>query len=194
MEIHRYNQLKANNMNLIDNYLNTRKITMKIVKPLNIEDYIPQPVTFVSPPKWVLGHTSWFFEEMVLKKYKDDYTEYNPNFNFLFNSYYNTLGDRTERKSRGDLSRPTVAEVKRYRDYIDDNMRTMLSGSDQNNELSSAIILGINHEQQHQELLYSDIKYTFGVNPLMPAYSGKALIEQNNEAVQKDFISIDDDR
>ena len=107
---------------LFDLYVSVRSDSMEMVEPLYIEDYIPQPVSFVSPPRWVLGHTTWFFEEMVLKKFRPGYKEFEQGYGFLFNSYYNSLGERTVRQSRGDLSRPTVNEILRYRDYVDNNM------------------------------------------------------------------------
>src|SRR6187399_2853962 len=112
---------------LVEFYLSVRNYTERLCEPLEIEDYIPQPVVDVSPPKWNIAHTTWFFEEMILKKYAENYKVFNPNFGFLFNSYYNSIGDRTRRDNRGDLSRPTVAEVFAYRKYVDAQMHEFLS-------------------------------------------------------------------
>ena len=120
-------------------------------KPLEIEDYIPQPVVDVSPPKWNIAHTTWFFEEMILKKHVPHYKVFDEHFGFLFNSYYNSIGDRTQRDHRGDLSRPTVKQVFAYRKYVDEKMAELLAGG-VTDDVHDLIILGLNHEQQHQEL------------------------------------------
>ncbi len=156
-------------------YREIRAHTEYLCEPLATEDYIPQPIVDVSPARWNIAHTTWFFEEMILKRFVPGYQAYDPNFSFFFNSYYNTVGERTPRDNRGALSRPTVAEVFAYRKHIDDKMLTLLNETDPLNstngpELNDLVILGLNHEQQHQELLLTDLKYTFSVNPLLPAY------------------------
>ncbi len=178
--------------NFIDLYFVTRNASRDMVKPLHIEDYIPQPVPFVSPPRWVLGHTTWFFEELVLKKFKPGYKEFKKGYGFLFNSYYNSVGDRTLRQSRGDLSRPTVDEVFQYREYVDKHMKELMSeemSEEISEEVSEIVTIGINHEQQHQELFFTDIKYTFSVNPIFPAYSDRALVEDTNDD-NESFIRV----
>src|SRR6476469_2692440 len=102
-----------------------RSDTEALCKPLEIEDYIPQPIVDVSPPKWNIAHTTWFFEEMILKKFSPGYQVFDEQFSFLFNSYYNSIGDRTARDHRGALSRPTVKRVFEYRKYVDDAMTTL---------------------------------------------------------------------
>ncbi len=161
-------------------YFSVREYTEQICAPLEIEDYIPQPVVDVSPPKWNIAHTTWFFEEMILKQFAADYEEFNPNFGFLFNSYYNSLGNRTARDNRGDLSRPTVKEVYQYRKYVDEKMREFLRG-DLSAEARELVVLGLNHEQQHQELLISDLKFTFSCNPLFPVYNSENIICERSE-------------
>jgi len=163
--------------NLAQKFAAVRKHTENICAPLEIEDYIPQPSIDVSPPKWNVAHTTWFFEEMILKKFSENYREFNPTFGFLFNSYYNSLGTRTVRDNRGDLSRPTVKEVFQYRKFVDEKMHELLS-REVSKELHTLVILGINHEQQHQELLLTDIKYTFSCNPTFPVYYGKQILEE----------------
>ena len=163
-----------------DFYSRVRNYTEQICEPLETEDYIPQPVVDVSPAKWNIAHTTWFFEEMILKKFATDYKEFNPNFGYLFNSYYNSIGERTLRNNRGDLSRPTVAEVYQYRKYVDEQMLEFLN-RDLTAEIKNLIILGLNHEQQHQELLLTDLKYTFSCNPLFPAYRENFLPEEKGE-------------
>jgi ergothioneine biosynthesis protein EgtB len=161
-------------------YLNVRKHSEEICASLETEDYIPQPIVDVSPPKWNIAHTTWFFEEMILKKFADDYREYNPDFGFLFNSYYNSVGNRTSRDHRGDLSRPTVKEVYQYRRYVDERMIEFLR-RDLPAEIKDLIVLGLNHEQQHQELLLTDLKYTLSCNPLFPVYKENFFPEEKSE-------------
>ncbi|HMQ04050.1 MAG TPA: ergothioneine biosynthesis protein EgtB [Pyrinomonadaceae bacterium] len=161
-------------------YLAVRNFTQKLCEPLETEDYIPQPIVDVSPSKWNIAHTTWFFEEMILRSSLPGYKVFDPDFGFLFNSYYNTIGDRTARDHRGDLSRPTVKKVFQYRKYVDEHMiqllsapRSAASGSShpaERKNLTDLVVLGLNHEQQHQELFLTDLKYTFSVNPLFPAY------------------------
>ena len=172
-------------------YKKVRQDSLKMVKPLNIEDYVPQAAMFASPPKWNLGHTTWFFEEIILSKYKKDYQLFHPKYSYLFNSYYNTVGERVLRHDRGNLSRPTVDEVIKYRDYVDEQMNTLLSSKNLEKNITDLVILGINHEQQHQELFYTDLKYTFSVNPLYPAYSEVAYCEDQNSA-ETGFISMNE--
>ena len=145
-----------------------RKRSTDICANLETEDYVVQPVVDVSPPKWHLGHTTWFWEAFVLKQYAEKYKEFNENYNYVFNSYYEAAGARVIRTDRGNLSRPSVADVYKFRAHVDAEMNKFLS-KDLNDELQSLIVLGLNHEEQHQELLSTDIKYILGNNPLFPA-------------------------
>lgn len=153
---------------LLERYFAVRKYTEFICEPLVVEDYVVQPVIEVSPPKWHLAHTTWFFEEVVLAKYLKGYERFHPRYSYLFNSYYETMGERVSRPDRGNMSRPTVDEVHEYRAHVDQNMIRLLSDLPQ--EAVRLIEVGLNHEQQHQELLYTDIKYILGHNPLYPIY------------------------
>jgi ergothioneine biosynthesis protein EgtB len=157
-------------MDLSSCYKEVRKLTEDICAPLQTEDYVVQPVADVSPPKWHLGHTSWFFETFILRPYFMGYQEFDPEYNFVFNSYYESVGTRIIRTDRGNLSRPTVADIYKYREYVDEAMYKFLC-DEPSKDITELIILGLNHEQQHQELLYTDIKYILGHNPLFPAYS-----------------------
>ena len=170
-------------------YLAVRSYTEKLCEPLEIEDYVPQPVVDVSPPKWNIAHTTWFFEEMILKNFSQDYKVFDESFRFLFNSYYNSVGERTLRDHRGDLSRPTVKRIFEYRKYVDEKMYEFLD-SDLAQDVRDLVILGLNHEQQHQELFLTDLKYIFGVNPLFPVYSNDFLPIEVTESEQGDFIEI----
>jgi ergothioneine biosynthesis protein EgtB len=157
-------------MNLAESYQTVRRRTEDICSYLQTEDYVVQPIGDVSPPKWHIGHTTWFFETFILKPYFMGYQEYNPDYNYVFNSYYETVGARVIRTDRGNLSRPTVLEVYRYREYVDKAIQEFLC-HEPSAEIKELFILGLNHEEQHQELLYYDIKYILGHNPLFPAYN-----------------------
>ncbi len=150
-------------------YQEVREYTNNLCRPLKIEDYIPQPVEFASPPKWHLAHTTWFFEQFVLLPHSPGYQIYDKDFSYLFNSYYNTVGDRIIRTHRGSITRPGVEQVYAYRKYVDQAMGELLSGN-LSEELQELVILGLNHEQQHQELLITDLKYALGDNPIFPIY------------------------
>ena len=126
---------------LVEFYLSVRSYTSALCEPLEIEDYIPQPVVDVSPPKWNIAHTTWFFEEMILKKFSPGYQVFDEQFSFLFNSYYNSIGDRTARDHRGALSRPTVKRVFEYRKYVDDAMTKLLATS--SSSLSSSSVYSV---------------------------------------------------
>jgi ergothioneine biosynthesis protein EgtB len=154
---------------LVKQFQQTRQYTETLCAPLHIEDYVPQAVEFTSPPKWHLAHTTWFFEEMILSKFDSTYSVFDKHFSFLFNSYYQTIGDKANRAQRGVMTRPTVDEVYKYRHYVDDHIKQLLADKP-SDEVKSLITLGINHEQQHQELLLSDLKYTLSLNPTHPVY------------------------
>lgn len=175
---------------LLQLYKKTRSQSATLCEPLEIEDYIPQPVDFASPPKWHLSHSTWFFEEMILKKFVKDYQVFNPHFGFLFNSYYQTLGERAIRTERGTITRPTVKEVYDYRKYVDDHISALLQNP-VNSTLEELLILGINHEQQHQELLITDLKHTLSYNPIYPVYKENFNLtaQQNSE---KGWLKIDE--
>jgi ergothioneine biosynthesis protein EgtB len=151
------------NQYLINFYRNIRQCSEQIGQPLATEDYLIQSMPDVSPPKWHLAHTTWFFETFLLVPYLKGYEIFHPQFGYLFNSYYEAIGDRHPRSQRGLLSRPTVEEVYQYRHYVDRAMEELLKETSRN--LESLITLGLHHEQQHQELLLTDIKYNFAINP-----------------------------
>ncbi|MET3501731.1 ergothioneine biosynthesis protein EgtB [Mucilaginibacter rubeus] len=178
-------------MDLIARYKEVRQRTEKICSYLQTEDYVVQPVVDVSPPKWHIGHVTWFFETFILKPYFMGYQEYNPDYNYVFNSYYETVGTRVIRTDRGNLSRPTVIEIYSYRKYVDEAMEGFLCGevSDYVKEL---LILGFNHEEQHQELLMTDIKFILGHNPLFPAYNKNYTAPRIDEGEDDAFISMDE--
>jgi ergothioneine biosynthesis protein EgtB len=178
-------------MKLPDKYSAVRKRTEQICAPLQTEDYVVQPIADVSPPKWHLGHTSWFFETFILKPYFMGYQEFDDQYNFVFNSYYETVGTRVIRTDRGNLSRPTVADIYKYREYVDEAMDKFLCG-EISNDVTELLILGLNHEEQHQELLYTDIKYILGHNPLFPAYSKDYVSPKPAELTNTEFIKMEE--
>ncbi|HJT79374.1 MAG TPA: ergothioneine biosynthesis protein EgtB, partial [Gemmataceae bacterium] len=153
-------------------YREVRALTEALCAPLAVEDYVPQSMPDASPVKWHLGHTSWFFETFLLTPHAPDYRPFAPDYGYLFNSYYNAVGDRAPRPQRGLLTRPTVEEVYAYRAGIDGRMQALLAGAGEEAlaRLGPFVELGLHHEQQHQELLLTDVKHLFGCNPLRPAY------------------------
>ncbi|MBD0405437.1 ergothioneine biosynthesis protein EgtB [Flammeovirga sp. EKP202] len=154
---------------MLEHYVSTRKRTEDFCAPLSIEDYTPQVALHASPMKWQLGHTTWFFETFLLKPYLKDYKEYHPKFSFLFNSYYNNVGDRLARDSRGVLTRPSVEEVYQYRHYVDQHIEQLFGGNT-TSEMNGIFEIGINHEEQHQELMITDLKLMFFRHPLKTTY------------------------
>lgn len=155
-------------------YRGVRKRTEQLCAPLSVEDHVPQPMTDVSPPKWHLGHVTWFFEQFVLLPNLPGFAAFDPRYAYLFNSYYNAMGDRVARAERGHLSRPTVAEVLAYRAHVDAAMNQLLL-QPLAADVAELIELGLQHEQQHQELLVTDIKYILGTQPLAPVYDPRGL-------------------
>jgi len=157
---------------LIGEYERVRHCTDALCEPLTTDDYQIQSIVQTSPPKWHIAHVSWLFEAFVLPRFQPDYRPYHPGFDFLFNSYYYTHGQMYPRPKRGLLSRPSVDEIYRYRSHVDDCMRKLMESVDDARwqELVFYVILGLNHEEQHQELMLMDIKHNFFVNPLKPAY------------------------
>jgi ergothioneine biosynthesis protein EgtB len=157
---------------LIFSFEDVRSLTEQICAPLAVEDYGVQSMPDASPAKWHLAHTSWFFETFVLAVAQRDYRPFHPQFGFLFNSYYNSVGAFWPRGQRGLLSRPTVAEVFAYRCHVDESLLRLLCEGSRSipSEIRARIVLGLNHEQQHQELLLTDLKHAFAFNPLRPAY------------------------
>ena len=153
-------------------YRAVRRQTEILAEPLEPEDFVVQSMPDASPVKWHLAHTTWFFETFLLSAALPGYRPRFPQYNFLFNSYYNTIGERIARDRRGLLSRPTIAEVRRYRREVDARMEDWLGSVDDRTiePLASVLILGLHHEQQHQELILTDLKHAFANNPLRPVY------------------------
>ena len=161
-------------MRLLDQYRAVRARTLELASPLSPEDQGVQSMPDASPTKWHLAHTTWFFETFVLEPHLGDHRPFDPAFKFLFNSYYETVGPQHDRARRGGLSRPSLDEVQAYRRHVDQAIGRMLEAADANPAVASTITLGLHHEQQHQELLLTDIKHAFGSHPLQPAYQAVA--------------------
>jgi ergothioneine biosynthesis protein EgtB len=172
-------------------YKTVRQRSEHICKPLQTEDYVVQPIVDVSPPKWHLGHTTWFFETFILKNHVPGYKVFDPDYNFVFNSYYETIGARVIRTDRGNLSRPGVEAIYKYRAYVDHAMNALLAAN-VTEQLRELVTLGLNHEEQHQELLMTDIKYILGHNPLFPAYSEETSTSAEAAPSTGTFIAIEE--
>ena len=155
---------------LLERYALVRAASEALAAPLSPEDQCLQSCAFASPTKWHLAHTSWYFETFVLASIDPDYAPFHPRFGYLFNSYYHTVGTMHARPERGLLSRPSVAEVMDYRRHVDEAVRRELAAGRLDREHRGLLELGIHHEQQHQELILTDIKHAFSGNPLRPAY------------------------
>ena len=158
---------------LLKRFQQVRKFSEELCNPLETEDYVLQTMPDVSPTKWHLAHTTWFWEAFVLKEVDPDYTSPNDFYDYFFNSYYVQVGKRWARHQRGLLSRPTVKEVYNYRRIVDERMNELISSLDENklSEMIVTINIGLNHEQQHQELMLTDIKHVFAFNPQYPVYN-----------------------
>ena len=151
---------------LRDQFARVRRRTLELCEPLCTEDYVVQSMPDASPIKWHLAHTTWFFEQFIVKPRVASYASPHPRYEYLFNSYYQGAGPMHLRAERGLVTRPTVAEVLAYRSHVEENLQTLLDDT----ELADLVTLGLHHEQQHQELMLTDLKHAFSRNPLLPAY------------------------
>src|SRR5205823_570037 len=166
----------------------------RLCRSLEPEDYVVQSMPDVSPTKWHLAHTSWFFETFVLKVWMERYRSEVPKYAYLFNSYYNAAGDMHRRDLRGMISRPTVAETYRFRKAIDQGVIQLIEDTDVTllQELEPVITLGLHHEQQHQELLLTDIKHVFAQNPLYPVYRERKIANDNFHVPPLEFLEFNE--
>lgn len=154
---------------LIERYRHVRQTSLDLVAPLEPEDMVIQSMEETSPTRWHLAHTSWFFEQFLLSQ-RPDFEAFNKAWAYLFNSYYYSVGEMHKRPARGLLSRPNAAQILEYRDFIDARMIELIETSMQDADFEFLVTLGLAHEQQHQELMLTDIKHAFSLNPLQPAY------------------------
>jgi hypothetical protein len=166
-------------------YKAVRLATSTLTATMSAEDQMVQSCPEASPMKWHQAHTTWFFETFVLRPFLKDYKPFREEFHWLFNSYYNSLGKEIPEKSlRSVFSRPSLDEVLAFRAHIDQEMDRLLA-SDADEEAIRRIVLGLNHEQQHQELALTDIKHAFFSNPLFPSYMAGSLSEEEASPVSK---------
>jgi ergothioneine biosynthesis protein EgtB len=156
---------------LQDQLLETRSLSLELASPLSAEDMVVQPMDDASPTKWHLAHVTWFFETFILARHLPGYRIFDDTFNYCFNSYYESQGPRQPRPKRGVLTRPSSERVLSYRAHVDEGLAKLLArGVSPGSEITRLVKVGINHEQQHQELLLTDILALFAANPLRPAY------------------------
>jgi ergothioneine biosynthesis protein EgtB len=179
---------------LSERYRRVRDFTARLCRNLQPEDYVVQSMPDVSPTKWHLAHTSWFFETFVVKVWMPRYRSEVPQYAYLFNSYYNAAGDMHRRDLRGLISRPTVAETYRFRDSIDECVTKLLDEADDAllAEIEPILILGLHHEQQHQELLVTDIKHVFAQNPLYPVFAEAGQKIPGHGTAPQHFVEFDE--
>jgi len=182
-----------NRAELLAAFENVRQTTERICEPLVTEDYCIQSMPDVSPPKWHLAHTSWFFEQVVLHQYAKNYSPINETYFYLFNSYYQSFGERWRRDIRGTLSRPTVNDIYSYRKGVDERTRAFIANADEATYRTVAPIveLGLHHEQQHQELLVTDIKHILGMSPLRPVYKSVRAAKRSAPIPAAKFLPVE---
>jgi ergothioneine biosynthesis protein EgtB len=174
---------------LAQRYVAVRRVSERIAAPLSADDHMVQGIPEASPTKWHLAHTTWFFETFILLPHQADYHPFDARFTRLFNSYYKSLGEHPDRRLRSAFSRPTLDEVRAYRAHVDLEMERLLS-ADGTDRLAGLVLLGINHEQQHQELMLTDIKAAFWVNPLHPAYRNNGAACASADVAQVRWIEF----
>ena len=179
---------------LIEQFSQVRDFSTRLCRSLEPEDYVVQSMPDVSPTKWHLAHTSWFFEAFVVKVWMQRYRSEVPQYAYLFNSYYNAAGDMHRRDLRGLISRPTVAETYRFRESIDRCVIKLIEDADDAllTELEPVLTLGVHHEQQHQELLVTDIKHVFSENPLYPVFQLNATAPETGKIAPQHFVDFDE--
>ncbi len=173
------------------NFERVRATTLRVCEPLETEDFVVQSMPDTSPTKWHLAHTSWFFEQFILKTQVRNYSSPFARYEYLFNSYYQSLGPMHARPQRGLLTRPTVTEVMQYRAHVDAAMRALLASRDDDAQLATLTTLGLHHEQQHQELLLTDAKHLLSCNPQQPAYREPRAPAQRGTLTPMRFYTFD---
>lgn len=185
--------IDKNKRKLKERFFEIRSFTEKLTAPLETEDYIVQAVEKTSPAKWHLAHTSWFFEAFILKKVKSDYKSLHPQYDYIFNSYYVQTSDPHCRDKRGNLSRPTVKQVFEFRSYINQKMAEFIEMMTEKemSEWMSVIEIGLHHEQQHQELLLTDLKFMFAQNPIYPIYEERVRPKSEGKSELK-WVSFEE--
>ena len=171
-----------------------RRFSERLCETLQPEDCVVQSMPDVSPTKWHLAHTSWFFETFILKVWMPEYQPEIPEYAYLFNSYYNAAGDMHRRDLRGLISRPTLAETFRFRHSVDQQIEALLGRADDEllADMEPVFVIGLNHEQQHQELLLTDIKHVFAQNPLHPVYRERHQLMETRNIAPAQFLDFEE--
>lgn len=175
---------------LSEKFQMVRCATMDLVSRLETEDFVIQASSFVSPTKWHLAHTTWFFKQFILKGHIEDYTSFDSTFFYLFNSYYESVGEPHPQAKRGNISRPTVSETLAYRRHVDDEMDAFFKNDEMSEDVLGLIEMELQHEQQHQELILMDILYNFSFNPLHPIFN-QGSDRENDMAPRLSFYTFD---
>jgi ergothioneine biosynthesis protein EgtB len=178
-------QQESKAASLARRYKEVRRQTEVLAAPLSAEDQMVQSCAEASPAKWHQAHTTWFFETFILAPQFRGYRPFDPRFRDLFNSYYNAVGKQPEKALRNTFSRPSLEDALKYRKHVDEHMQELLDSESVEEETLGLIELGLNHEQQHQELLVTDVKHAFWTNPLRPAYQTKSAASGGNTAVKQ---------
>ena len=173
---------------LLTDYERVRARTLELCRDLLPEDMVVQSMPDVSPTKWHLAHVTWFFEHFVLAKHIAGYQPFNEQFHFLFNSYYYSVGTMHARPRRGMLTRPSFGEVVSYRAHVDEAMSSLIEARADDDTLRGLVVLGLNHEQQHQELMLTDIKHVLSQNPMQPAMNAKLPVPSGASPAAYSFI------
>ena len=180
--------MSTTNPEICSAFDNVRAATLQLCNTLEPEDTVVQSMPDVSPTKWHLAHITWFFERFILEAFENDYRRFDEQYDYLFNSYYYSAGTMHARPKRGLLTRPTLAEVIAYRSHVDTAMRALLANRADEPEIQQRVVLGLNHEQQHQELLLTDIKHVLSRNPMLPAMNPSLRIPPSKSPAAYDFI------
>lgn len=170
-------------------YQRIRSVTVYLCRSLKPDDFVVQSMPDVSPTKWHLAHLTWFFEHFVLEPHLPGYKVFRQEFNYLFNSYYYSVGAMHQRPKRGLLSRPSLTTITDYREHVDNAVLELLALQDGNATLERLLTVGLNHEQQHQELLLTDIKHVFSCNPMQPAVNPSAPVPAKQKLIEHRFIA-----
>ena len=177
---------------LMEQYETIRQRSLNICMPLQHEDYVAQPILDVSPPKWHLGHTTWFFENFILAHHLEGYQIFDERLNWFFNSYYESQGPRIHRSKRGNMTRPVLQRVLDYRKHVDEYILRLFQKKGTDPSLQHLLTVGLQHEEQHQELLLTDIKYILGNNPLFPKYQTVEHPKQSAGRQDQNFLKIEE--
>jgi len=192
MQNHQFGEQRQDRAFWVNRFQETRSATEGLASGLTAEDQTIQSMPDCSPTKWHLAHTTWFFETFLLEPFAIDYRAFAPEFRYLFNSYYEAVGPRHPRPQRGMLSRPALSEVLAYRTAVTTQMGALIERAEENRwqQMLPLLELGLNHEEQHQELILMDIKHTFSVNPLEPTYRARPSAVAAKEPISLDWIEF----